>query len=233
MILYANGCSHTAGAEMFHAGDYDVTENKQHAFPALLGHALGVVEVVNDARSGQSNNAILMQTMEWVANWLKKPDREDLFVLIHWTGWERFTFVDKQVDYRFVAGMDLRGYSRDIKDLFDLWCLYMTDYSWVGQRMLTDILGLQSFLKTYHIHYLFVNAIEATPRFPPYVGLSALVDEANYLSPWEHNETFFHRLLKEGFSHIPGSAQHFGEDAHQWWAAKLFVEINKRGLLND
>ena len=98
MILYANGCSHTAAAEAVVLDSFAVDDgragidrrphplNLAASWCSHLAHDIGMT-LVCDAESASSNDRIARTTREWIAC---NPDQlHDMFMIIQWTTWER------------------------------------------------------------------------------------------------------------------------------------------------
>ena len=87
--LLANGCSHTAGAEI----EYTL-QNKSYvnAWPRWLADDMGW-DWVNLAESGYCNEQIRRTTIEWIIEHVELTNRyklEELVVIIMWAGFDRF-----------------------------------------------------------------------------------------------------------------------------------------------
>ena len=78
--IFANGCSHTAGAEIEFTGQNTCYEQ---AWPVVMARQLGK-ESINLAVSGGSSKRIVRTTMLYFGNY---PQRlKDSFVIIGWPG---------------------------------------------------------------------------------------------------------------------------------------------------
>ena len=95
MIIYVNGDSHSAGAELVkdycfaqddkkycHLGRLPHPEAVPLTFTACLAYKLGC-EYVLDAQSASSNDRILRRTLSYL------EDNTNAFVIVGWTTWER------------------------------------------------------------------------------------------------------------------------------------------------
>ena len=97
MILYANGCSMTYGAELggeivingMGVKELNPDFRKKNAWPSILGKLLKVEKTFNDAIGGGGNDRMFRTTMEWTSNYLRDNDGRDLFVAIGWSAPER------------------------------------------------------------------------------------------------------------------------------------------------
>ena len=99
MILYVNGCSHSAAAEaaVKHAWAVDDPQYWRRGtepHPANLAVSYGrrladslAAELVCQASSGGSNDRIIRITTEWIENNTARLDQT--FMILQWTTWER------------------------------------------------------------------------------------------------------------------------------------------------
>ena len=86
MILVANGCSHTAGAEMEYPSQRRCYEK---AWPKYLAEKLGYNHV-NLSDSGASGHRVVRTTMRYVLDQLKnKNNLQDHLFIINWPGAHR------------------------------------------------------------------------------------------------------------------------------------------------
>ena len=121
MILYVNGCSHTAAcdANVEHAwaeddpdyygwGQVPHPENLKVSWGKKLSEMLGATEFYCDAQSGGSNPRILRTTREWIKN---NPDKlANTFMVIQWTTWEREEWFHTESNYWYqvnASGIDM------------------------------------------------------------------------------------------------------------------------------
>jgi hypothetical protein len=118
MILYVNGCSHTAAAEAAVSYGWAVDDGQywrrgKEPHPANLAvsygrhvaDALGA-ELVCDASAGGSNDRIIRTTKSWIEN---NPDKlKDTFMILQWTTWEREEWLYQGTWYQVNAsGIDI------------------------------------------------------------------------------------------------------------------------------
>jgi hypothetical protein len=123
MILYVNGDSHAAGAEInntYAFADDDPTihnnknphpENIVNSFGYLLAQKLNY-DFVTDARSGASNKRILRTTENFLQN------HSDVFVLIGWSGFDRTEVKIDGKYYQFSPGFNSKEHSKTVFGIF-------------------------------------------------------------------------------------------------------------------
>ena len=101
MILYANGCSWTAGLELEYEEElfnewlktqpeqYNMYDfYNQYNWPTYLGKQLDADTVINDAVGGGSNQRMIRTTLNYI-NSLTEEQRKDVIVVLCWTSAER------------------------------------------------------------------------------------------------------------------------------------------------
>ncbi len=166
-ILYANGCSWTAGQGMPEDEKFVGNDYKAFAWPAPLGRMLNY-NVVNQALGGGSNKRMVRMTCKFV-NSLPKESYKDLLVVLGWTTAERneiyinnewYTFNAQQV---FSEHNILKRLDKDIVSGIDR---YQKEYVTYIENPLVNLLYyyqekqlLSCFLESKGIKYLFSNSL--------------------------------------------------------------------------
>jgi Family of unknown function (DUF6071) len=231
MLLFANGCSMTLGAEL---------ADPDHAsFPALIARHFGL-ELVNAAHSGSSNCRILRTTLTWIADYLGNGGRADeLFVLIGWTAPDRRELgltdeeatVDANIFWRNIfLHCRLSGASADLVQLHELiirsfWC----DRESMA-RFLVAANAVQGVLKSHGIRYCFVHGMPVCPVHPEITALADAIDSSRFFQFMESQGDFL--SVNHGQWHLPiGSMNHPLEEAHSRWSALLVDHIDRGHLL--
>lgn len=155
MLLFASGCSHTAGTEVSLQGNFD------HTWPALLAEKLGW-DHVNVAKSGNCHDTIFQSTIAGLANLAnQKPD----IAIIQWTNPYRYfvptfrgndnlsqKYFDRGLELPRIPGMKqvsdhITGRNND-------------EYGTFGYHRKKDfliyVIALQEYFKSNNIRYLMV-----------------------------------------------------------------------------
>ena len=90
MLLLANGCSHTAGAEI----EYELQGTcYEKAYAKHTAELLGW-DYENIANSGASQERIIRTTIDWIGKNYKIYKNKEIFVVIMWSGPSRIEFYD-------------------------------------------------------------------------------------------------------------------------------------------
>lgn len=225
MILYINGDSNSAGAEL--ANDFAFADDdpdhkdlgrKPHPDNLKLSYGYKIAEqlecdFVCDAESASSNERIMRTTVDFL-----NTAPEDPFVLIGWASWEREEWDINGTMYQVTAGgKDLvpNGYEHQYK-------------SWIANQTIPEIQrkieswcsriqNLHEQLQQENIKHLFFNCIEPFPKKQYNFGL-------NYFYPYNKEFTFYHYLEQY---EKPNENYHFGLKSHQRWADVLLDRIKE------
>jgi hypothetical protein len=93
--LVAFGCSNTYGSETIDAGDTTNPKNIYHAYPYFLSQKFSVpINYINLARVSASNLEIAYKVYNYIIE-LVKQKRKNVFIVIGWSGDERFPLFKK------------------------------------------------------------------------------------------------------------------------------------------
>jgi hypothetical protein len=232
MLLLANGCSHTAGAEI----EYEWQDNcYEKAYPKFCADTLGW-DYKNLAVSGASQERIIRTTIDWVGKNYKSYKNTDIYVVIMWSGPSRTEFYSENIrNYLQMLPNNDEIYK---KQFTKVEYLYYKSYITLQNRQAqlvkwyNNIILLQSYLVTFKIKYLFLNASE--PLRHANNNLVHLASQINYKNyPWafEHNNSYLNLLLNRGFKmpeHIKRqNSTHLGGDAHKYYGTMLAKYIKE------
>jgi len=229
MLLYANGCSMTMGAELPDAAAC--------AYPSLLAKRFGL-KLFNNAQGGSSNCRILRTSIQWVCEYLGDGGRpEDLFVLIGWSGPDRREIAfsaeelsDGDVFWRSLhIHHALDGAPADFVQLRKLiirsfWCdrESMT-------RFLIAVQSLQGFLASRSIRFCFCHAMPVCELHPELVPLVRNVNRDSFFEFMSSSMDFLTYCTQ---ACLPkGALQHPLQEGHELWAGLLADFISDKRLL--
>lgn len=237
MILYANGCSHTAAAEAvvphcFAEDDGNLPQNwllgrvphptnLAASWCTHLSRALGR-NLVCDAESASSNDRIIRTTLKWLDQ--NFDPCTDVIAIIQWSTWEREEWLHNGVWYQVNASgtdsvpVELEQRYRD----YILGIDYQTKTQLAHQR----IWDLHVQLKNRGIRHLFYSSWSTFSDIPPDQQQDWGV---NYMEPYNRDASYAAVLRQNGFSHTRG--YHFGADAHCFWAKYMLQYINANNLV--
>ena len=232
MHLVANGCSHTAGAEIEFPMQGECFDK---AWPKHLADMWGC-DHTNLSISGGSQKRILRTTIEFIGNYLiAGKDLKDLFVIVLWPGPYRTELYIPDMPGRegtnwhtFVVGNKYKGFPKDVTNFYKYWVLtYDTEQADVSY--LLDVITLQSYLKFWKIKYFFFRASStklSTDNF--HLPLKTQIDERLFPGAWRDGACFTDLLdvSPHNFSEF-SRFRHYGEDGHKYFATVLDKMIKK------
>lgn len=233
MILYVNGCSHTAAAEAAVPETFAVDdgqngidrrphpENLAVSWCTRLAQSLGV-EMHCDAESASSNARIIRTTRDWIAN---NPDRlSDTFMIIQWSTWEREEWLHNGIWYQVNAS----GWDIVPPELKDRYKQYVVDVDWnVATRTAHDqIWALHQELDQLKIPHLFYNGHSTFSDLPADRDWGKA-----YIFPYSIDHSYNAVCRNNGFDYVNPRTYHFGADAHCFWAKYVLNYINQNNLI--
>lgn len=235
MILVANGCSHTAGAEM----EYPLQRRcYDKAWPKHLAELLKY-DHVNLSDSGASSHRVVRTTMRYVLDNL--TNIHDHFFVIAWPGAyrdefkysESFTDLEKESFYDdewlpLVAGNDKHYKSIFTSKIYTVYKAWVLSHSTIKASMdyMTDIIFLQNLLLMFKAKFLFLEAshVNIPKDDPDLAGYSGLIAKKTFPYFGNPNHTLTTLLKNNGqtiseFSIQSGFGSHYDEKAQRWYAS--------------
>ena len=230
MILYVNGDSHSAGAEIvrtfaFAEDDPQYAHLKRRPHPECLKNSYGHwlsrrldAHLICDAESGASNSRILRTTKEFLTN---RIHWDDILVVIGWSTWEREEWLHKG-EYYQVNSSGKDSIPAELQERYKKWLL--TDNS--NENIWHDrIHELHMDLYKKGIKHLFFNS---------YSYFNAKLDTVDwhncYIHPYTPSETYWNFLKTKGFI-TRNNGLHYGRSAHRSWANRLTNGLKSRNII--
>lgn len=250
MILVANGCSHTAGAEIEYPKQRRCYEK---AWPKYLAEALGY-DHINLSDSGASGHRVVRTTIRYVIDQFKaKNNLNDHLFIINWPGAHRVELrlpdnaseSEKPLYYDdkwlpIIIGNDesyKASFSRRLYNWYKYWVINSEP---VAPRMdyLHDILLLQNLFVLYKVKFLFWSAsyVNITDEFEELSGYKSLINKKTFPYLGDVNHSYNVLLKNNGqkisqFSLQSGFGAHYDEDAQRWFASYLHSYLAKSSLI--
>lgn len=234
MILYANGCSHTAAAEAAVPDVFAVDDGKhgidRRPHPANLAvswctqvaNGLGM-DLVCEAESGGSNPRIIRTTKAWVeansALW------SDTVIIIQWTTWEREEWLHNGTWYQVNAS----GADWVPEELKERYKKYIVSIDWdqKTQQAHRDAWELHQELLSKKIRHVFFS------------GNSTFNDVQNrynwgryYMDPYVRESSYHSWLVQNGGTYANPQSYHFDAKSHRLWAEHVLQYIHTNQILN-
>lgn len=236
MILYVNGCSHSAAAEAAvpHAwavddGQYWDKGTEPHpanlavSYGKLIADKLGA-ELICQASSGGSNDRTIRTTMEWIQN---NPARlNDTFMILQWTTWEREEWFHKGIWYQVNAsGIDIVP-----EELQQRYKNYVINVDWnVKTPQAHDkIWNMHLYLKTQGIRHLFFSGHSTFSDIQNHHDWGV-----NYMHPYIREESYHNWLKNNGGTYANAASYHFDAKSHRLWAEHVLQYIYNNHLIES
>jgi len=245
MILYVNGDSHSAGAELARCVDGQLlsfkdddsaywrikgTPEGREAHPCclalsygqLLANKLGA-DFECDAIAGSSNHRIIRTTWNRIQGVQAMPIAHPDLVVIGWSTWERKEFYDNEtgINWQVNAG----GIGSDWpKWLRDEYPKFIAGIDWANEirHSHSKIHQFHLDLKRRGIRHLFFNTFNHFDTV--HTGPTYTWDDS-YINPYDPTGTYYEWCVKNGFKTVTADSYHFGADAHAAWSEYLYNQI--------
>ena len=237
MILYVNGDSHSAGAEIANShafatddplywrlGRQPHPDNLKLSYGCKLANMMGAV-LECDAESASSNARIIRTTQEYL-----KEHTPDLIV-IGWSTWEREEWLHQGTYYQVTAsGTD--DVPPELHSRYKKWVVNQ-DYISRERKLLhwhDRIYQFHLELDRLQIPHVFFNTYSnfSSVRTKNITTHNAKIlppeyDWAgSYIDPYNPDLTYYNWCIQNGFSPVKPNSYHFGADAHAAWAEFLY-----------
>jgi hypothetical protein len=236
MILYVNGCSHSAAAEaaVTHAWACDDKElwqcgNEPHpanlavSYGRHIADSLGA-ELICQASSGGSNDRVIRTTTEWIKN---NPDKlSDTFIILQWTTWEREEWFYQDRYWQVNAS----GIDTVPAALEERYKNYVINVDWAIKtpEAHDKIWNMHLYLKELKIKHLF---------FSGHSTFSDIQNKhdwgKNYIEPYARDHSYHNWLKNNGGNYANPASYHFDAESHCIWAQHVLKYINDNNLLGS
>jgi hypothetical protein len=204
-VIYVNGDSHSAGAELvnnycFAEDDLRYLAYGRRAHPEAIPHTYGykIAQALNqpfflEAESASSNARILRTTQKTIS---ETKDKSKLFVIIGWTTWEReeWEYLD---GYLQVTASGTDSVPESMEEEYKEWVIKQTpeEHKRKEQLWIQEIAQFSKELDDQNIKHLFFHTNEYTQY-----------------------------LTEQGYQTVNGG-YHFGIDAHTAWYKYLLPKV--------
>ena len=207
-MIYVNGDSHSAGAELingycFAADDRRYIAWGSRAHPEAIPHTYGykIAQALNqsfflEAESASSNARILRTTQKTIS---ETKDKSKLFVIIGWTTWEReeWEYLD---GYLQVTASGTDSVPESMEEEYKEWVVKQTPEEFERKRQ------------------LWIQKIDQ---------FSKELDDQNIKHLFFHTNEYTQYLNEQGYQAVNGG-YHFGIDAHTAWYKYLLPKVQEQ-----
>jgi hypothetical protein len=245
MILYANGDSHTAGAEAVNSccfaeddplyyglGRQPHPDNLQASYCCEIANRLGAI-LHCDAESASSNARIIRTTREYLTEFTPE------LIIIGWATWEREEWQHDGVYYQVTAG-GTDSVPPALADQYREWVIGQ-DHVARERKLLSwhqTLIDFHTELSDLNIPHIFFNTYSdfsniRTGRISNH-ATNMLPNEfdwgQSYIGPYDSNLTYYNWLIHQGFKTVNSNSYHFGARAHTAWAEYVYQNYVQRML---
>jgi len=235
MILYVNGCSHSAAAEAavnyaWAVDDSQYWQRGTEPHPANLAVSYGqrladslAAELVCEASSGGSNDRIIRITKDWIENNTARLDQT--FMILQWTTWEREEWYHLDQWYQVNAS----GIDTVPTQLQQRYKEYVINIDWTIKTLQAhdNIWKMHLYLKNLGIRHLF---------FSGHSTFSDIQNQhnwgENYMYPYIREESYHNWLTNNGGTYANAAYYHFDAKSHRLWAEHVLQYIKTTQLLD-
>jgi hypothetical protein len=207
-VIYVNGDSHSAGAELisnycFAADDRRYIAWGSRAHPEAIPHTYGykIAQTLNqpfflEAESASSNARILRTSRDFVNN---TKDKSKLFVIIGWTTWDREEW-EYQDGYIQITASGTDSVPESMQEEYKEWAINQTPEEFQRKRQLWE---------------------EKITQF------SKELDDQNIKHLFFQVKEYIKYLKEQGYQTVNGG-YHFGIDAHTAWYKYLLPKVQEQ-----
>ena len=241
MIVYVNGDSHSAGAEIANPycfaqddplywglGRQPHPDNLKLSYGCLVANELNAV-LECDAESASSNDRIMRTTWPHIQSVQDSYQIKPNLIIIGWSTWEREEWVDRDGKYYQVTAGGTDSVPTDMSQRYREWVMAQ-DEATREQKMLywhNRIWYLHVALQDKNIPHIFFNtysdfsAIRLNHLKTGTVNPGEYNWGLNYVDPYDRNLNYYNWCVQKGFAPVRANSYHFGADAHRAWAEFL------------
>lgn len=202
-MIFANGCSHTAGSESV------------RGYVDFIGEAIKL-PVTNISAPGGSNHKILRTSLQW----LETNPVPDL-VIIGWSTHERFEFSFDGAVHDYT--LDKRSTVESLETFYRYSDLHLADWNFGLENTLTYQLCLQNYLEKRNISYIYCNMFNSVPKDCQHPVWHAL-DKNKYYMPHSSLIEKYLGIMPDHFS----PTKHADAVVHKYIANELLGFMQKQ-----
>ena len=222
MLIYSNGCSHTAGHGISWLRTWPhftirgmLGHNEYQSNPHIMGKKEKNV-LYNEGIQGAGNDYIFHQSLETISRLIKNNEKPD-YVFIQWSGPNRRQHCLPDGKILFVNLFDYIEYNIKFEPMGSMHTLHY-------------IFSMQEFLKKNDIHYCFLNFMSLDKSIKE-LSIYEEIDLDKFLYIEHDSEILFNGIL----SHLKKEHMSFDCGGHANEKGNLFVtnELLKKLKLKD
>jgi hypothetical protein len=235
MILYVNGCSHTAAAEAVVPDCFAVDDGKhgidRRPHPLNLAASwcthlakATATNLICQAESGSSNDRIMRTTREWIANNPFLIDNTTF--VIQWSTWEREEWLHRGIYYQVNAsGIDWLP-----NELHSVYKKFISNIDW-------QLKTQQAHEKIWHFHQELASKKIKHVFFNGHSTFATVTNQMQwhhcYINPYDANGSFYEWLKRNGGSRSRPNSYHYDAKSHRLWANYMLQYLDRNHILRS
>ena len=227
-MIYVNGDSHSAGAEIindycFANDDERFTALGRRAHPENIPYTFGykLASTLNqpfflDAESASSNDRILRTTKKAIS---ETKNTKNMFLLIGWATFEREEWPYRD-GYIQVSASGTDSVPDEYKDKYKTWVTEQTESLLDKKTQIwhDKIYDFHLELREQNIKHLFFNTYLC-------FDMQKNLDwHEQFINPYNEDDTFYYWCKNKGFKNR-NNGYHFGKDAHNSYFLHLLDKV--------
>ena len=231
-MIYVNGDSHSAGAEIlekysFASDDPRFLAYGRRAHPEAVIQTYGyrLAQAVNqgffcEAESGSSNDRIIRTTRDFVKN---TDNKKNVHIVIGWATWEREEWKHGE-DYIQVTSSGTDSVPESMVEEYKEWVVKQTEQELdLKTKQWHDrIYDFHIELRDQNIKHTFFNTYQYFDTIA--VPIAEQLDwHHQFVNPYDQDYTFFYYLANKGINTVNENSYHYGVDGHREWT-KIVLE---------
>ena len=234
MILYVNGDSHTAGAEIvtpyaFAEDDQRYIYMGRRPHPANIvatwGRTLADALKANfwcDAESASSNARIIRTTKRYLAD--HAANLHETLMIIQWSTWEREEWLHNDVYYQVNAS----GIDDVPKELQTQYKEFVAGVDWLKKthQAHNELWQFHQELNDLKVRHVFFNGNTDFSKIQNRQDWGV-----SYLNPYQPKSTFSDILKEKGYATVAPNSYHFGKTAHSFWSNYMLQYVISNHLI--
>lgn len=234
MILYVNGCSHTAAAEAVVPNCFAVDDGKagidRRPHPKNLAASWCTklaeklkADLICHAESASGNDRIIRTTKNWIES---NPTKlNDTFVILQWTTWEREEWLHENTYYQVNAS----GWDWVPAELRDRYKQFVVSVNWTEktQEAHEKIWNMHGYLAQQNVKHLFYSSFSTFSNITNQHNWGT-----NYIAPYDQMGSYNAVLLNNGFQYVNPKSYHFGANGHSFWSEHVLQYLKHHQLLD-
>ena len=238
MLIYINGDSNSAGAELVKTYCFAKDDAKfshlgyrahPDAIPLTFGYKLSQTFNAGfflDAESASSNDRILRTTLQFLK---ESPNvTQDILIVIGWSSWEREEWPYDE-DFVQISASGSDSVPEKMQEKYKTWVSKQTQATLNKKARIwhEKIWDLHCKLLQKSIKHLFFNS------FMHFNNIAIPVKNRKnwadcYISPYKQNDTYYHWLKLQGYKTVRPNSYHYGEKAQTAWFKYLLSKLTEK-----